>query len=271
MRMRKLIKLIHLAGLIWLVLCLLYITVLVLMRAGVQLWVIYSLSGYTFLLSLLLISLYLFAVYRGVARSQKIEIEHPLTTSDYYILFFVSAPLLGGLTGFFGGIGASAIVFEFLLEISLASLGTAFLVWVVLDPIVGFIEVLTPKGRKHRFERLAQARIEREQKQKAREQLLAEVIQKDEQSLRRQQELLTPLAERLAELLNTKTNDFEYAEAEATDMGVKAWQIGGLSCMRQLREMTINIYSKKCTDLPINDYLSSWWDGIGSWRNPSLG
>lgn len=199
---------------------------------------------------------------------KKIKVEHPLTTSDYYTVFFVAAPLLGGLTGFFGWTGTVTVT-EFLLEVSVASLGTAFLVWVIIDPIAGFVEVLPPTGRKHRSERLAQARAERERKQKERERLLAEVLEREELNLRNRQELLAPLAERLAELLKANINDFEHAELEAAGMGIKAWQIGGLSCMRQLREMTINIYRKRCADLPINDYLSAWWDGIGSWRNPS--
>jgi hypothetical protein len=265
----RLIKFVHLAGLLWLALCLLYIMALALRFAGVQWWVIFSLSGYSALLVGLLVSLYLFAAYRGVARSQRIEVEHPLTTSDYYMFFYVAAPLLGGITGCFSGIGETKAS-EFLLEISLASLGTAFLVWVIIDPIVDCIEVFSPAGLKHRAERLAQARAEKERRQKDRERLLAEVLEREELNLRYQQELLAPLAERLAELLTVEAKDFERAEEEAAQMGLKAWQIGGANCMRQLRDMAITIYRKRCTDPPINDYLSAWWDGIGNWRNPSF-
>jgi hypothetical protein len=266
----RLITAIHLAGLLWLALCLLYIMALALRFAGVQWWVIFSLSGYSALLVCLLVSLYLFAAYRGVARTQRIELEHPLTTSDYYMFFYVAAPLLGGLTGCFGGIGETKTS-EFLLEIAVASLGTAFLVWVIVDPIVGVVEVFTPAGLKHRAERLAQAKAERERKEQYRQLLLADVIQREELTLHSRQEQLAPLAERLAELLNTEAKDFERAEEEAAQMGLKAWQIGGLSCMKQLRDMTIAVYTKKCTGLPINDYLAAWWDGIGNWRNPSFG
>lgn len=266
----SLIKKVHLSGLAWLALCLLYIMAIALRSAGVQWWVIFSLSGYSALLICLLVSLYLFVAYRGVARTQRIEAEHPLTTSDYYMFFYVAAPLLGGITGCFGGIGETRAI-EFLLEISIASLGTAFLVWVIVDPIAGFVEVLLPAGRKHKTERLARTRAERERKQKDRERLLAEVVQREELNTRYWQELLTPPAERLAELLTVEAKDFESAEEEAVQMGVKAWQIGGLNCMKQLRDMAITIYTKRHTDLPINDYLSSWWGGIGNWRNPSFG
>jgi hypothetical protein len=265
MNKHKLIQRMHLIGLMWLGLSLLYIMVVALRRAGVEWWVIFSLSGYSALLFALLISLYLFALYRGVARTHKIEIEHPLTTSSYYIIFYVAAPLLGGLTGFFSGIGEPLIP-EFFLDICIASLGAAFLVWVIVDSLAGFVEVLTPQGLKHRSIRLAKAKEERERKQKERQFLLNEVIAKEEQDLQSRQQLLAPMAERLAELLITGAKDFELAQQEAVEMGVRAWQIGGLSCMRQLKDMTIAIYTKKYAACPFNDYISGWWDGIGNWR-----
>jgi hypothetical protein len=41
--------------------------------------------------------------------------------------------------------------------------------------------------------------------------------------------------------------------------------------MKELRDMAIEICGEKQQDSMIIDYVSSWWDGIGSWRNPSLG
>lgn len=269
MQEHRLIKFVHLIGLVWLALCLFYILALTLRFAGVQWWVIFSLSGYSALLVSLLVSLYLFAVYRNVSRTQRIEVEHPLTTSDYYIFFYVAAPFLGGSTACFGGIGETTIS-EFLLEISIASLGTAFLVWVILDPAAGCIEVLLPAGRRHRTERLTQAKAERERRQQDRQRLLAEVLQRDELNLRNRQELLAPLAEKLAELLMVQSEDFGSAEERAAEIGVKAWQIGGLSCMKQLRDTTMTTYRKIHTDQPVNDYIAAWWDGIGNWRKQSV-
>jgi len=40
--------------------------------------------------------------------------------------------------------------------------------------------------------------------------------------------------------------------------------------MRQLRDMTISICRKNYQDSAVVDYVSSWWDGIGTWRKPSL-
>jgi hypothetical protein len=267
--LKKPIKIMHLAGLVWMIACLLYMTVLILVSLNVQWWVIFSISGYSVLLSLLMISLYLFSIYRGVARSQRIEVEHPLTTSDYYAFFLVIAPFLGALTACFGWTGIPKVS-EFLLEISIASLGTSFLAWIIVDPIIGCVEVLSPSGLKHRSARLAEAAAEKQKKQKDREQLLAEVIQEEERNLRHQQELLAPLAERLAELLEVDSEGFECAEEEAVGMGLRAWQIGGLSCMRLLRDMAIAVYRTRFTLSPVNDYISGWWDGIGNWRKPSF-
>jgi hypothetical protein len=242
--------------------------VLALRRAGVDWWVIFSLSGYSAFFISLIVSLYFFALYRVFAGTQKIEIEHPLTTSNYYEFFYISAPFLGGIAGCFSGIDTT--ISEFLLEISIASLGTAFLVWVAIDPIAGCIEILTPAGLRHRSERLAQARAEREKRQRERELLLAGVLKKEESNLRNQKEKLAPLAEKLTELLTVKAKGFEGAKEKAALMGLKAWQIGGLSGMQQLRDMTMEICSKKYKDSTIVDYISTWWDGIGNWRNPSL-
>jgi len=41
--------------------------------------------------------------------------------------------------------------------------------------------------------------------------------------------------------------------------------------MRQLYSMTIERYKKDFQNPMDVNYLSSWWDGIGSWRSPSLG
>jgi len=148
---------------------------------------------------------------------------------------------------------------------------TTFLVWVIVDPVTGLLEILLPTSRKHRIERLAQAKAERAKRQNDRERLLAEVLAKEELSRRRWQETLKPQAEKLAGLLATNRTDLKEAEREVVDMGVKAWQMGGLSCMRQLHEMVLDLCKKKYKDLIVVDYVSTWWDGIGSWRNPSFG
>ena len=270
MTKRRMLKSIHLAGTIWFVLCVGYILVFALRQAGFHWWVIFSLSGYSALIVFLLISIYLFAIFRGVSPGQNIGIEHPLTSTNYYTLFYITTPFLGGLAGCLGMIGESAIK-EFLLGVALGTLGTTFLVWVIVDPATALLELfLSPTARKHLAERLTEAKAEREQRQEEREGKLAEALAKYESDRLRWQKAFKAEAEKLAGLLATSRSDFLQAEREAADIGVKAWQIGGLECMRQLRDMAIDLYSRKNQSKAIVDYISSWWDGIGRWRTPSL-
>ena len=79
-----------------------------------------------------------------------------------------------------------------------------------------------------------------------------------------------PQAEELVCLLANDKIDFVQAERDAIGIGANAWQIGGLNCMRELRNMTIAIYKQTNQNKAFVDYISFWWDGIGSWRAPSL-
>lgn len=261
---------IHLASTAWFILCVGYILVLALWQAAVRWWVIFSLSGYSILVILLLTSLYLFAIFRGISRTQAIESEHLLTSTSYYRIFYAAAPFLGGLAGCVGAIGADRVG-QFLAVIAVGTFVTTFLVWVIIDPVTGLLEVLLlPPSRKHRSVRLAQAKVEREKKQKDRERLLAEVLAKEESDRHRWQQVLKPQAEKLASLLAASLTDFEKAEREAVDIGLNAWQMGGLSCMQQLRDMAVAISRERSRNKEIVDYIPFWWDGIGTWRVSSL-
>jgi hypothetical protein len=270
MTKRRMLKSIHLAGTAWFGLCVGYILVFALRQAGFHWWVIFSLSGHSALIVFLLISVYLFAIYRGVSPGQNIEIEHPLTSSHNYTLFYIVTPLLGGLVGCLGMMGVSSIKL-FLLGVALGTFATTFLVWVIVDPATAWLElVLSPAARKHLAERLANDKIEREERRRKREHQLVEALAKYESDRLRWQKVLKPEAEKLAGLLTTSRSDFLQAELEAVEIGVKAWQVGGLECMRQVRDMAIDLYSRKNPNKSIVDYISSWWDGIGHWRRPSL-
>ena len=265
MSRQKVLKAVHLAGMAWFVLCVCFILVLALRQAGVNWWVIFSLSGHSALLIFLLISLYLFAIFKGIDRSQKIAIEHPLTSTVYYMVFYDVSPFLGALAGCVGLIGL-AKVSELLLVIALGTLATTFLVWIVVDPAIGFVERLLPTSRKHRLERLAQVRAMRQKRQEERRRLLADILAREEQDRRRREQVLGAPAGRLAELL---TSNRRQVEGEAVGIGVDAWRMGGLSCMRQLHAMAMDVCRQKYQDKRIVDYISVWWDGIGSWRTPA--
>jgi len=184
MRRRDELRKAHIASTIWFVLAVAYILVLTLRQAGVRWWVVFSLSGHGVLIVLVLVSLYLFAIYRGISSSQNIEVEHPLTSTTYYAAFYLLTPFLGGLAGCLGMIGAYATS-QFFLGIALGTLGVTFMVWVILDPVIGLLEMLLPASRNHRAVRLAQARAERERRQSDRQRLLDEVLAQEDSDRRR--------------------------------------------------------------------------------------
>ena len=262
------LKSVHLAATVWFVICVGYILAIALHQAGFNWWLIFSLSGHWALLFFMLVSLYLFALARGVGEAQQIEIEHPLTTTSYYMGLYVSAPFLGALAGLIGMVGAETAG-QFFLGVALGTLATTFFVWVVLDPAAGVVEMTLPKSRKHRAERLALAEAQRRKRQEKRDHLLAELLAKEESQRSCWQEVLKPQAERLAALLETDGKDFERAQREAADIGANAWQTGGLNCMRELRNMAIAISAARRKSRDTVDYISVWWDGIGNWRKPS--
>ncbi len=264
------LKLVHITSTAWFVVCIGYIFVLALRQAGVSWWIVLSLSGHGTLIAIILISLYLFAIFRGISSSQKVHLEHPLTRTSYYQVFYVITPLLGGLAGCLGMIGVHTIT-QFTMGIALGTLGMTFLVWVIVDPLVGVLEMLLPPAsRRHRAERLAEDKAQREKRQEDRERLLKEVLAKAESERQHWQKVLKPQAEELAVLLTANKVDFKQLECEAVGIGLKAWQTGGLSCMRELRDMAIEIAKKRCGNDSVVDYISSLWDGIGSWRQPSI-
>jgi len=268
MNWKNIFKLTHFASTAWFVLCTGYILVLALRQAGFRWWVIFSLSGYSTLLILLLVSFYLFAVFRGIDRTQKIEIEHPLTSTTYYTMFYDTIPLLGCVAGCVGMTGSGKIS-ELSSGIALGTLAVTFLVWIVIDPVIGFLEKLLPASRKHRIRRLLQAKALRQQRQQEQNVLLEEALAMEERNRQRWQQALRPYSEKLARLLSNQI-DSKQTENEAVSIGANAWQIGGLNCMRQLYSMTIEQYKKDFQNPMDVNYLSSWWDGIGSWRNPAL-
>jgi hypothetical protein len=268
MSRERTLKLVHLASMIWFIICISFIFGLTLRQAGVNWWILFSLSGHGLLIALMLISLYLFAIFRGISSSQKVQTEHPLTSTNYYRIFYVITPLLGGLAGCLGMIGISTLG-QFASGVALGTLGTTFLVWVVVDPLVGLLEMLLPPtSRRHHFERVARAKELRQSRQENRENLLKKVLVKEKLERQQWREELKPKAEQLASMLTADEIDFKQVGCEAVGIGVNAWQIGELSCMKELHDMAIDLAKER--NKSVVDYIGVWWDGIGSWREPSL-
>lgn len=255
---------------LWFMVCVGYVLAMALHQAGFRWWVIFSFSGHSALFIFLLISLYLFTMFGAAGKGQETGVEHPLTGTGPYLTFYVSAPLFGALAGAAAMSGETRIT-QFLSGVALGTLGTTALMWVIVDPLTSVLETLTPAARKHRGRRLAAARAERKKREHDREELLARVSAQQEEDRHRWQALMMGEAEKLAALLKANRADFEQAERQAVDMGVRAWRIGGLNCMRQLRDMAVDLYKDKYKNLMVVDYISVWWDGIGSWRSRTVG
>ena len=262
------IKILHVVSTAWFILCLAYLLVMALLQAGFRWWIIFSLSGYSALLVLLLVSLYLFALFRGVSRNQEIEPEHPLTCSDAYMVLYTSGPFLGGIAGCLSGIGLEDDI-QILYRMALGTFITTFLVWVILDPSLAVVEGLLPASRGHRSQRLARREADRQEREARRQQVLAQVLDREQTQNRLWQQALEPYARELASLLNTDTDLISITRARAIEIGAEAWRLGGIGCMRQLREMAETSRAKRFSREPFVDYLSYWWDGIGTWRGPN--
>ncbi|NLH18209.1 MAG: hypothetical protein GX455_16665 [Phycisphaerae bacterium] len=258
MEFKQLTKRIHIGGTAWFMLCAAVLLVIALRQAGAGWLLIFSLSSFSALLVLLLVSVYLYAIYRGVIRSFD-PTEHPLTTSPYYVLLYDASPFLGAIAGLLGSIGQAAVI-QIIATIATGTLATTFVVWIVVDPILGFVENLLPAGRHARSQRLAAARADKERLQRENIELLNRVIHAEQQNISDWNRLLDPLAD---ELVRAICGTEDPRESIAVRIGARAWQIGGIACMRHLHHKV----QGQLKDRDLFDPLPDWWDGIGSWRN----
>jgi len=262
----KIFRAVHFVSTGWFILCVGYVVVLALRQVGLDWWVIVSLSGHWMLTVLLLVSVYLFAIFRGIGSGHSLKAEHPLTSTDYYMVFYDISPFLGALGGALGFLGTDRVS-QFAAGVSVGTLLTTFLVWVIVDPAVGFVESMLPASRRCRLGRVAEARALRVEREQQRQRLLAELLARDRQNRCAWERTLQPLAKELAEVLTHDTSDAREAESRVVALGARAWQTGGLDCMRQLHSMTLVECGHKDSGRRTSDYLSAWWDGIGSWRS----
>jgi len=259
----------HFAGTLWFVLCVGFILVVGLIEAGFNWWMIFSLSAHSVVVLFMLISLYLFALFRGGKPLQGHTLEHPLTSSDYYMVLYIGAPLLGAFAGFLHAVLYKQATPEFLLSIALATFGVTFSSWVILDPILASLETFTPQGQAHRLKRLEKQKAERQERTRNRNALLEVLIEKEKENEALWSKRLTPYIPELCDLLNIGPSEYRHAEQRAAEIAIEAWRLGGLACMQFLHQRTLAAYQKRHPNRPLADYIINWWDGIGAWRNPS--
>lgn len=264
-RKEKISKTIHFFSTAWFIACVIYLLMLTLFHAGFRLWIIFSLSGYSAVIIFIFVSLYLFAIFRSVDRSQKLSVEHPLTATSYYAFFYDVSPFLGGIAGAFAIINFATLR-DFLLPIGYGTFLLTFLVWIIIDPLIAYVETLLPACRRCRLERLAKESLLKKEKQREKEHLIATVLQMSEQKRLDWQQVLQPYAEKLAEIIYKHQMGKKSPEDEILEIGVKAWQMGRLDCMQAIHNMTLDVYKKKYNTCVINDLIPTYWDGIGGWR-----
>ena len=242
---QRMLKLVHFSSTVWLVASAGFLLIVALRQAGAGWWLIFSLSGYSAVLIFLLISLYLFAIFRGVVHPAKHE--HPLTTSIYYMTFYDISPFIGAFAGLISKAGGSNTA----QQLSIISIGTL-------------------ASREHHRRRQAHIKAMREKQRVDNEHLLAKLQEKEaleEQQLRK---FLPPMAEKLTVLLGDYAIKGSPIEPEVVQIGARAWQMGGIICMRQLHEMAKEAYREQLQGQHFIDHIAIWWDGIGNWHAPAL-
>ncbi len=265
MARNRIFKLIHFGSTSWFVVCAAFLITLAMRQVGAAWWLIFSLSGYSAVLTFVLVSIYLFAVYRGVVRSRT-EQEYPLTSSIYYMAFYDICPYLGALAGLMGRMPGGTVISLF-SSVAIGSLAMTFLVWIIVDPAVCLVEMCLPTSRKLRHQRIAQAKAERQQRRLESGRLLVELNEQALFNYEHWQPLLEPMAEELAMLMVDDKSRMHTRETKTVELGATAWRIGGITCMRRLHEMAVANYVEH-SRRKIVDYAAVWWDGIGTWQIP---
>lgn len=268
MNLRKLLKLLHITGTLWLALCAAFLLVLALRQAGVGWWVVFSLSGFSSVVFFFLLCIYLFAIFRGVVRKQMAR-EHPLTTSPAYILFYDLCPLLGTLAGLCSiRIMSVPSPLEILSIITEGTLTMTFLVWILGDPVISMAEGFLPSSAASRQQRLTLEIQDKQQREEEKQRLLEQIHSFDQTAKEQWNHALLPLAGELVNHLTEGLPTRNEIRQKAVELGARAWQLGGIACMQYLLRL-VNQQLQERKQEP-NLHLAFVWDGIGKWRKPAL-
>ena len=259
-------KRIHLVGIVWFVICVIFLIVIAINQMGFHWWVVFSVSGYSTVVVLFLITVYLFAVYKGVVRNSN-SIEHPLTTSPYYILLYDFTPFMGGFAGLTVMSSDQALLLQFTI-VAHGTLMITFLMWIVIDSLVGLVESSFPQSVAYRKIRLAQNREKRRLELLERQQLLEQVRQQEKQTQSQWAYFFQPYAAEVAELLCNPSVNVDTVQKRIIELGAIAWRQGELLAMEFFHEIILGELKNRY-DYPSVDFVTLYWDGIGTWRKPS--
>lgn len=262
MKPNKIRKIIHFFSTIWLTTAIFYFLINALRVWGVRWWVIFSLSGYSLLLIIFLISAYLFAIYNGLVRNTQVEKEHPLTRTFSYMMLYDTSPLLGAIAA--SCAITSADNFQQIASIlSTGTFAVTFLFWIIIDPVLNLFELTIPACRQTRKQRIQNEKLVKIEEKIEHEKLIEQLKVQERDMKNRWKILLQPLSRELQQILISRLD--ESNRKKIIDIGLKAWQIGGINCMAELAGMTLGTDSQ--FDENIKNRLMMLWHGIGEWRN----
>lgn len=265
MTSKKFLKRIHVCGTLWFLLCAATLLIISLYHAGFDWWLIFSISGYSAVLLFFIVTVYLFAVYQGVVRTQT-AVEHPLSTSLYYTALYDMAPFLGSAAGLMSLPVNTPWIFT-VNTIAEGTLITTFLVWIVFDPVIGLVEMCLPESAASRKLRLAKMRQQKQHQKEAGQKLLRELERKESDLQAEWNRLFEPMATEAVELLSDPLPPSADVQARLVELGALAWKTGGVTCMRYFHQIILTRLQAS-NQRPAIDYPSVWWDGIGTWRKP---
>lgn len=263
MNPQKIRKTLHLVSTFWLTATIFYFMVYTLIEIELKWWVLFSLSGYSLLLLLFLISFYIFAIYNGLVRNKEVEKEHPLTRTISYMILYDASPLLGAIASLLA-ITPCDGWHKNIIILATGTFAVTFLFWIIIDPILNLIEQSMPQSIKLRKARLESAKLLKQEEQNKQRLMIEELTEYQQNVIQNWNKSLQPLSEELTQLLSCCSNGQN--KSKIVDIGLKAWQIGGVACMQQLANIVLddNQVSQNKQRLALS------WQGIGEWRTKLL-
>lgn len=258
-------KRLHILGIVWFLLCIAFLFVFSLYQMGYHWWATFSISTYSAVIVLFLMTVYLFAIYKGVVRNSN-SIEHPLTTSPYYVLLYDLTPFLGSIVGLYvASPGQSALLL--FSTVAQGTLFMTFMMWILVDSIADLLESSCPQSVKHRKNRLAVMQEQKRLQALEREKTLERIDLHEKQSHLEWTLLFKPYTIEIAGLLCGSLGNAQAVQRRIVELGALAWRQGGLLAMQFFYAAILQEVREHMTGSSV-DFVALHWDGIGNWRKP---
>lgn len=250
------------AGWVWFGLCAIYMVARTIW--GDVAWGVLSAFRQGAAWVLLLVCSLFAAVFHRLGKRQETACEHPVTRSGQYAWFCRISPFLGGTGGALAGLlGPKAADWP-----AWAAGGTVLVVGLsrlVATPLLYAAEMLLPASRRHLKARIAAAKAQRREAQLAKERILAEIEADAQRTVEEWNAILRPRASELARMTITGPAALEAYRGRIVDIGIEAWQLGRVACMRHLHTMAIEAAKEEASDPRSIEFIAPCWEGIGHW------